>query len=51
MFCKYRILFKWKFLMEFGFFKNGVLERKNKVFNIILIVRYVYSKLKYILIK
>lgn len=51
MFCKYRILFKWKFLMEFGFFKNGVLERKNKVFNIILIVRYVYYKLKYISIK
>lgn len=37
--------------MESGFFKNGVLERKNKAFNTILIVRYVHSKSKHIPIK
>lgn len=37
--------------MESGFFKNGVLERKNKAFNTILIVRYVHNKSKQIPIK
>lgn len=51
MFCKYRTSFKWKSLMESGFFKNGVLESKNKAFNTILIVRYVHNKSKHIPIK